>query len=223
MLEQKKKLAIVVFGAIYLVFGLILIYMLFFNVGLALDEKYDVEKGAKAVFFKNIGSRDIRDVTISYIDEAGNKKELEKIPLAVPGQENELDIIGITAQNEVVILVEAPFHLSVEKKVALSASSIGLVYNLQFPSLVIAKSPLMFKLEMCNNLDFDREIIVEEIHSEEFFSEVTEAKNVSLGPDGCTSIDYTIVPLKEGSTVIYFNVKVANNTEKIERKIEIIG
>ncbi len=105
----------------------------------------------------------------------------------------------------------------------MSASSAGLVYNLQFPSLVIAKSPLLFELEMCNNQDFDREIIVEEIHSEEFFSGVTEAKNVSLGPDGCTSIDYTIVPLKEGATIIYFNVKVANNTEKLEKRIEITG
>ena len=223
MIEQRKKLALVVFGAIYLVFGMILIYTLFFNVGLALDEKYDAEKQEKVVVFRNMTSRDIKDVTVSYIDELGNKKELKKIPLAFPGQEIEIDIAGIDAKDDALLVVEAPFHLTVDRRVALKASRSGLAYNLQFPGLVIAKTPLLFELEMCNNLEIAREIIVEEIHSEEYFAEITEAKNVALDPNGCITIDYTLVPLKEGSTVIYFNVKVANNTEKLEKKIDITG
>ena len=223
MLEQKKKLALVVFGVIYLVFGLILLYMLFFNVGLTLDEKYDAEKGDKILVFKNASSRMIKDITISYIDETGKKTELQKISSSAPDSENEINLSEFMGKTEIGIVVEAPFHISVDRKVALKASSTGLAYNLQFPGLVIAKTPLMFELQMCNNLDFNREVTVEENHESEFFAEAPETKPVSLEPNGCTTLDYTLVPLKEGSTVIYFNVKVANNTEKLEKKLDITG
>jgi hypothetical protein len=223
MLEQRKKLALAVFGVIYLVFGLMLVYMLFFNVGLALDEKYDAEKGDKILVFKNASSRVIKDITISYIDETGKKTELQKIVAAAPGSETEINLSQFMGKSELDIFVEAPFHISVDRKIALKASSTGLAYNLQFPGLVIAKTPLMFELQMCNNLDFNREITVEESHETEFFAEAPATKPVSLEPNGCTTLDYTLVPLKEGSTVIYFNVKVANNTEKIEKKVDITG
>ena len=223
MLDRRKKLAIAVFGVIYLVFGLIFVYMLFFNMGLSLDEKYDVEKGDKVVVFKNASSRVIKDIFIGYIDEVGRKNELMRIPAAYPGYETELDLSALRGESEIILVVEAPFHISVERKIALKASSTGLAYNLQFPGLVIAKTPLMFQLQMCNNLDFTREITVEENHEKEFFAEELSTKPVTLGPNGCEVIEYTLVPLKQGATVIYFNVKVANNTEKLEKRIEITG
>src|SRR3989344_1062153 len=213
MIADGKKLSLIVFGVIYIVFGGMLVYTMFFMDGLSFDDKYVPETGLREVFFRNSSQRTINDVTISYIGPSGEKQVIRKILSVAPQEQVALDLDEFAGQGDILLVAEAPFHLTVERRIPMKASDTGITYNLRLPGAIISGSPLAFELEMCNDLDFKRDVTIEEGHREEFFSEQPITDSVSLEPNDCAIISYTLTPLKEGSTGIYFNVKVANNTE----------
>src|SRR3989338_6055 len=221
MNEGRRRLVVMFFLFIFVVFGGMLAYLTLFNTGLEIDERFNPETGEKIVLFKNNSSRIINNVVISYIHPVEGKKALDDFPAVKPQQEVPLDFNSIRNLGQITIVAEAPFHQAVEKLVVLKAGETGLVYNLNFPSKIFKGSTFNFEFELCNEQAGKKTTLITEVHNETFFAEGGTEKEIEIDSMDCTQVTYFLTPTQTGETTIFFNVKIANNTEKLEKRVVI--
>ncbi|GEM_PF-2584193 len=216
MLYGKKKLAVTVFGLVYLVMFALLVWLFFFNQGL--DIVQTTEGAFAKVFVKNTGNREINNVTVS-AQVNGQKIQLAKIEKLSPNEMAEVDFSGLNVP-QAVLIAEAPFYSPIEKTLVLGTSS-EFDFTVQSPQLGFVNTQARFFVETCNNTIQEREVIVEIDAEEAFFEESFFSKNVVLPPKECKSETFDLLPTALGQTTINFNIKAANYNEKITKSLEV--
>lgn len=213
MLPEHRKKTLLFFLFIYALFGLILIYLLLFNIGLEIVERLDPSTGGKSVFVKNGSSRTIYNISGSYV-ENGEKKEILSIWELKSGQEKEITYDFPAELRVVELIVEAPYHQSVSKGILLGFGRTGLSYNFRVPQRIFKDVQFPFVLEICNDTNITKDALVEERHDQSFIEDELSIKSVTIAAWDCDDLEYLFTPKKVGLTAINFNIKVQNIMDK---------
>lgn len=224
MLPEKRKRVVLFFGLIYALFFVLLYYLLLFNQGLALVERADEATGKTFAVVSNESSRVIYNVKISYINVAGQKVTLEELPKLMPSAEQAVSLASLPGElKEAKVVAEAPFHVSVEKRVATQAVSktIRLSISISAPETAIIGSAFTLTLKVCNQGDAVENVRIEEQHSLDFFPQDMNSTAIGVANGKCKTLEYRFMPAKDGETVIYFNIEAYDTIQKIEKNIRI--
>lgn len=217
---SNKKRIISVFILIYLVFGIALVYLLFFNTGLTLVQQVD-ESVLNKVFVKNDSIHIIKKIQISYLNPEGSKVTFQEIPALSPSNTADVDISKIEFQ-KFQLFAEAPFHSPVNQTIAMNESkkATNLKSTILASKVAFISLAYELKMELCNNSKADlADVAIEERHDTSYFKEVPRKDVFDLKAGKCLSKDYSFMPIAEGQTTMYFNI-LADNTAETQ-KIEI--
>lgn len=224
MIPEKKKRVVATFAVIYLIFGIALTYLLLFNSGIMVNEKPNPSTGRTSLIVSNESSHLIYNISVSYLQESGAKKEISNIFKLAPGETETVSLIEIpSSMEEAEVHIEAPFHVLVTKKVALeTARTVNLQIKVSAPRTTYVGSPTNLNLEICNHGDPVRDISVDATYAEEFFTNAIAQKTIgTLTFKECESLLYVFNPKKAGTTKIYFNINAYDTTQEIEKELTI--
>lgn len=219
LIGKGRKIAF--FLVIYLVFGLILIYLINFNIGLELAKETD-ELGTR-VFLRNSSMHLIRNVDV--VNENGIEiASFEELP---PGEERILSLRGKSAST---LTANAPFHFSVEMPLAEGSGSVGgidpnasLNYTTQYFDEVYLEEEFPVILNVCAfGGDVSGVEIVPEFEEEkvEFLG---EGISLDLAKNSCQEASFSFKALAEGQTQITFNIDALNSITEANVNITILG
>ncbi len=222
MLPEKRKKVALYFLAIVAVFSVILAYLLFLNIGLEMGERANPQTGMREVYIGNSSSRVIYNITVSYFDAEGNKKQIAAIDSLRPGEQYGIQIPELQGMTSIKIIAEAPFHQALIKTVSpFAARKVEIGLSLRAPEVTFVGSLLALELELCNNGDDVDNVIVGEAHDESFFGAFAEERTLSIKGGECTVQHYELMPKKAGETTIYFNITAYGSTDKLQKKIMV--
>ncbi len=218
MIPQKGKHTMMLFLVIYIIFAGMLVYLFLFNTGLEITEQFNDTTNQKEVYLSNTTNRVINKVTVSnYKDEV--RTQIAFIPQLQPHEKIKLEL-GKLKESQVNLLVEAPFHLGVEKLIVIKVTGKGII-NITFPEDILFGNSFPFELELCNESTQEEKFRVEEEHDPGFFSEPNKTDIAALPANECKKIEYTLLPIQKGNTTIYFNVESSNSNEQYQQIILI--
>ena len=223
MIPEKAKKIMYGFLVIYLIFGIILVYLFAFNSGLEIKEDFNRENNTKVVYIHNTTTRTINNVELKYKSgEIEQEFDLMKIEQLYPNQEVEISFQGIE-DLEVDLIAKAPFHLTVEKKIILQGvkNKEDLTIALDAPSNARFGESFEFNLEICNTADTEKQAKIEEKHETTFFSEPNKTSTTTLEPGECKKTDFELLPIEKGITTIYFKINISNTIKEIEHRISV--
>ena len=207
MLPDKRKKAIVYFTAIFFVFIGALIYLMIFNTGLKIEENIDDLSMQKKVFITNDSAKTIKNVSISYL-EGTKKVKILGINRLKPNQTAEIVYSFPSGVEKATLIAEAPFYQTVSKEIAIGKPSTGMRYSIKSPQQIFEGAKFKVSLQICNPSTIEKQALVEEKHSPDFFSEGMITASVKIDADSCRNTDYELTPKAKGSTTIYFNINV---------------
>ncbi len=211
MFLEAEKRKFLVFGVIFAVFAIIIIYLLFFTAGLKFSKEF--ESGKTKVFIENESVHLIRNIKIF-----ANEELLQEVLELKPGEKSE---IILPASPFVKLSAQAPFHSTITTDISISnISNVDFKYSTSYPKPVLAGFGFELALELCNNGDGVR-VNVNETHDKEFFEEGFQADSISVAGKECKTIKYNLTPLKKGETLLSFNIKSENFNESFEQTIQV--
>ncbi|MEK6957404.1 MAG: hypothetical protein AABW99_00275 [archaeon] len=219
MMPEKAKKAKFFFLAVYALFGIMLIYLFLFNTGLAIEEKFNEENGQKEIYLKNTTDRQINNVTVKYREEEGEPKDLNMFASLAPNEEQRIYTGSISA-NQATIIVQSPFHSTIEKLVVLRAKQ-EITLTMSFPSDILFGKSFAFSVEACNNTATEKQVKIAENHEKGFFSEPNKTDTITLKAVECKQIDYSLIPIQKGGTTIYFNLNTENNVDQFQQTVTV--
>lgn len=161
MLEARRSKVIKVIAVIALVFGLSLIYFLFFNTGLSLTPDPS-DQGGK-VIVANTSVHLIRDISVHFI--VNNQLiEVEKITVLAPGESHYVELLDqYIWDGKYVIQVSAPYHLSQQVIVQARSNQVdnaNVSFTFQYPSIGLVDQPIDVEVGACNNESFSLDVKV---------------------------------------------------------------
>jgi len=159
----------------------------------------------------------IYNVYVKYEDDSG-QNEVVKFDSIEP-KEKKLVPVDDIDQTQVTLVVESPFHATVERLIVLRAKE-KRTLKINFPDAVIFGKAFGFSIEVCNNVE-EELIRIEESHENSFFSEPNKRDTFTLEKGECRSVLYSLTPVQRGDTTIYFNVNTANSTEQLQQKLTV--
>ncbi len=224
MISENAKKSRMVFLFIYLIFAVLLVYLFMFNTGLEITENVDVNANLKQVFLENTTNREINNISIFYKEneQIENAEFLEKIDTLKPGEKKLVEFEGIDS-NQIVLIVKSPFHLTFEKMVLVNPTSTkkDVSVSLDIPSNVLFGKNFEFHVETCNDSTEQQQIKIEEIHENRFFSEPSRTNIVTINSEECKITDYSLLPIMQGETTIYFKVNISNSIKELEQTVVV--
>lgn len=223
MLPEKRKRVVLFFILMFVMFAALLFYLMLFSQGLNLTESRDDTTGRTVAVVENESSRIIYNVTVSYVPEAGEKTALATFEKLMPGDKKNVSLVEIPeGVEEAKIVAEAPFHMKVEKRVAIGVSRvINFSISISSPEIAFLGTKFALKLEICNQGDAVEGVEIHEQHEAEFFSERNDTKTMGLAEDACDELHYELTPILEGKTTIYFNIKAYDNIQEMKKTVTI--
>ena len=217
MREHRKVIRF--FAVVYLVFSVALIYLLFYTPGLEFSMTETAEGGLD-VFIENNSVHIINNIEIEGLPE---EKVLE-IKQLLPREKIKLDF----GENSgaIHLSAKAPYHETVGADFTLwqpGEKIPNISYHLIIPELVLVGTPFNAEIEVCND---DEETIesmeFEQRHGTEFFAEEKSVQVLSLAARDCENLIFSLTPINEGTTTIYFNVKAQSYSKQFSRQVEIV-
>lgn len=220
MFSDKKRLAIIYFAIVYFIFVGILVYLLAFNTGIMIEEKLSEDGLSKQVFIRNASSKTINNLVVNRIDGNGVAK-IAEIKRLARNQVLEITSFIPKGVDKVSLVVEAPFYHAVAKEIVFSKPSTGLSYSIKSPSVVFIGMKFSVSIEVCNTTHVQKNILMEEKHDQGFFSEGSITGSADLAEGKCISKTYSLTPVKDGSTTIYFNVNVNGITDVQKASVKV--
>ena len=212
---EKKKRIIAFFAGVFVLYSGMLVFFILFTPGLDLVE----EKVGESIdiFVSNSSIHTIKEVRI----ETQEGRVLLSIPELKPGEKAAIPLQGLT--DLVVLNAKAPFHASVSRSISLKgAKGLKLSYETSFQTIAFTGIKFSVFLNICNSGSINiEELVVEEQHKADFFSESRQSKKTALKIGECKKLEFQLSPTKVGETEIYFNIDTLGVSEKFSRKIEI--
>lgn len=223
---EKKRLRIFkAFVIAYLFSAAALVYLLYFNFGLAVEGKTNLETGSVEIIVKNNSIHLISGIKVYYLNNSGIEEKVEEIESLSPKQEKQLNVSRQHAVDGVITLIaRASHHLSVSKQVKIEELGSGdLSVEVQAPAKAFKNSDFAVMLTTCNLGMPSNSIKVEVVSDNEFFASSQEEKTVPVEIGKCRELKYTFNSKKTGKTTIYFNITVGEVNKRVEKIVEIIG
>lgn len=218
MIAPKGKKILYFFLAIYAMFAVVIIYLFMFNSGLEIVEEFNEDELRKDVYVFNNTQRIIHKVNVKY--KIGNDEiDLNSFRFLLP-QERKLVPLDSLRLSQVTLVIEAPFHVTLEQLIVLRAAGETLI-KASFPSTVLFGKTFNFTMEVCNNSGREDKFKIEENHNPTFFSEPPRTDTLIIEDRSCKNVEYSLLPIQKGETTIYFNVDSSNTTDKVEQEIKV--
>ncbi|HZX19716.1 MAG TPA: hypothetical protein VFF13_01735 [archaeon] len=217
MIPQQTKKIVGYFIAIYIAFGLLLVYLFLFNTGLEIIEEFNEQTASKDVYIYNNTDRIINNVEIK-IRENETETEFAKLKFLAPKEKRLLELP--TTISQAIIIATAPFHVTVEKLVVLKVKGQNTV-KLSFPETIEFGKSFKFTVDLCNQNTDDTQYKIEEEHEPGFFSEPSKTEVTTIEATKCKTLEYTLTPIGKGETTIYFNVNSENTTDQVQQTITV--
>ncbi len=228
MIPQRRKQVVRIFVAMLFLLGVALIYLLLFNAGLNISERVTTTYGTdipvageREIAVQNVGDHIIYNIVVSYEWKNYGKTKILDIERLEPGQEFIVDYFFPEELEQVNLIVEAPFHQSVEKVVAARKSSVELSYEFSMQQFAFLEQPYSFSMKVCNSGPATSGIVIEERHSSGFFEEENITGSYDFRGNECKTIKYTLTPKTAGSTKINFLIRAGENEERLQRDVEV--
>ncbi len=218
MRQVKRRPVPGLFIFIFAALTALLAYLLFFNTGIEIREQVNPFSGGKDVFVVNTTDRVINNVQVKY-KAGGEEGDLNAIALLAPKEKRQLDM-SIIGERKVRIVVQAPFHLWIEKEIDLRTSTKKPI-SIGMPAAAEIGKPFEFSAEVCNYQQAEMNVKVEEIHEPLVFFSPNGEDSFTLNRDECRKIGYRLVPGKQGETTIYFNVNFANTNQQFQKVVSV--
>ncbi len=216
MREHRKVIAF--FAFIYLVFGASLFYLLLYTPGLEFSQE-ETEEGGLDVF---IGNNSVHIINSIEVARQSGEKVLE-IEQLLPGEKIKLDFSE--ESGAIIISAKAPYHETVGASFTVISPKEKvprISYQIIVPELVLVGTPFNAEIEACNDGEETVEgMEFEQNHEAGFFEEEESVQMLSLAVGACENLVFSLTPLKEGTTKIYFNVKARSYSKKFSRQVEI--
>jgi hypothetical protein len=139
---------------IYGVFGISLLYFLFFNTGLSLAPATSADGGVVTV--TNTSSHAIRDIVVEF-SKGGVHASVAKIPLLLPRESKQFPLTPAMANEngQIELFASAPFHLAVHSIIDAGQSSADVLSSFQFsyPDIGYVNEPVETGVNGCNTSD----------------------------------------------------------------------
>ena len=218
MLPEESKKILYFFLAVYVMFGVVIVYLFLFNSGLEIVEEFNEEELKKDVYVFNNTQRIIHNVSVK--QKIGNEEiDLNSFRFLLP-QERKLISVDNLRASQVTLLVGAPFHVTIEQIIVLRAIGETII-RASFPGTTLFGQTFNFTIEVCNNSGREDKFKIEETHDQTFFSEPGRKDTLTIGDRDCTSVEYSLLPIQKGETTIYFNVDSSNTIDKVEQIITV--
>jgi hypothetical protein len=216
--NARKKRAITVFVALYVVFAAVLAYLFFLSPSAKITE--DPATIGKMVYIENDSTQVMKNLQVYYIHEQ-EKKVLFETKKLYKGEKKEIDLTQITGMDEVELFVTADFHQTYSKKIPLIMQKLSMSYTVKTPADIFENAQFETILEICNTGNVATEVKVTQQHDLQYFTEDKEQKFAKINPETCNSFRYSLKPLKKGETVMLFKVEFQKSTEEIKKMIEV--
>jgi len=218
MIPEKSKKILYFFLAVYVMFGVVIVYLFLFNSGLEIVEEFNEEELRKDVYVFNNTQRLIHNVTVKR--KIGSEEiDLNSFRFLLP-QEKKLIPLDELRVSQVTLLVGAPFHVTIEQIIVLRTTGETLI-RASFPSTTLFGKTFNFTMEVCNNSGGEDKFTIEETHDPTFFSEPARKDTLTIEDRKCKSVEYSLLPIQKGETTIYFNVDSSNTTDQVEQTITV--
>ncbi|HZX33829.1 MAG TPA: hypothetical protein VFF09_00450 [archaeon] len=220
MIPEKAARVRFAFLIVYFIFGVIIIYLFMFNSGLAITEDFDAENSSKIVYVENTTDRAINNVSLKYMEAPGTaEKDLNFFPRLLPHERKRVFFDDVSSQS-IVLVLESPFHSTIEKTVVLQAQS-DVAVKLNFPDGIGFGKSFSFAVEACNNKKEEAQVKIEETHEKGFFSEPNRTDVVTIAAGECRAVSYSLLPVQKGETTINFNVNIANTIKQFGQRVSV--
>jgi hypothetical protein len=212
--KRQKQMRYYFLGIVGLYIG-VLIILLFFMPGLSLVGR-EVNDEIQ-LYVVNDSVHAIREIDVS----TNQGHVLLQIPLMLPQEEIEIPLRGL--KGYVIVQAHAPFHSTTFRAISLSGTQ-GV--NVSYETAISPTTQIGFAspvhVSVCNTGRIDLEqVLVEELHEDEFFAETNTKKQFSLDIGECEAVQFTLTPEKAGRTEIYFNINALDLSESFVRVIDI--
>jgi len=216
MIQEQRKKTLLVFLVVYIVFAILIVYLFLFVGGLEIQEEFNENTGEKEVYLVNTTDRVIHNISVKY-KEGDLEIDFNKFKFLAPEQKILLQLNRLS-QNQVTLVVSAPYHMTLEKLIAIRAKGETTI-KANFPSDILFGKTFSFSLDICNKSTNDQQFKIEEEHENGFFSEQSKKDIITIGPDECKKTQYSLLPTQKGETTIYFNVSSSNTNERLLQPI----
>ncbi len=218
MIESRRNRILLSFALVYLVFAGLLVFLLFFNVGLEFETIR--EGNLKTTALANNSVHIIDNITVGYLDGAGNFVELERVKSLAPGETIPLDFNKESVVNGAITFrAMAPRHQTAEKKVY---DIVKVDYQLTVPSKAFENAGFFVELLLCNTGAADvKNIGLDTTVNAEFLDSPNEIESFDLAVGECKLVSLNFKAKKSGTTAIVFNLESDSFNESIRRDIDI--
>ena len=202
-------------------FGLITLYLLFFNVGLALKNPVSKE-GTFSIDLTNTSTHKITDIKVYYIKDQ-NRHLIFNIDELMPNEAVTIPLKREYSENgKIRLIAEAPYHKTVVKELSLGQirpSNVQL--EISAPRAFFVNLTSEISLNACNISDELADVIIVLEAPKALISAEKEMAKFKLLPKECKKVSFTVKPSAAGDTTIYFNLVANNIAEKYPLHIVI--
>lgn len=219
MLELRRKRVLHVMGGVLLVFGVFLLYFLFFNSGLQMAA--DPAMPTQFITVSNDSVHQIRDISVSYV-KAGKTIEIEKISKLNPSESRVVPLNPeFVEKGAFTLQVSAPFHLG--KQIAIDArtldpSAANISFSFQYPSIGIVGQPVRASVDVCNNELFAISATLALFVQDPSLASDPFPVPMLLSPRSCANADISFMPAAAAPT-LSFKIRVSTPSSVLVEKV----
>lgn len=217
-MDKRRKRILFFETILFIFFGTVLIYFLFFNTGLVIEGKQLPE----ALTVKNESIHQISFIELYYLNSEGKEVKFAEIELLNPGQFQEIPITGEEAvQGSIRVIARAPYHLELKHEINLKGEQpIELSFSLRIPNTAIKGKTFQAAINLCNKGTTQTTASIEPVLEEEFFS-MQEEKQAVIEAGECSETVFELNALKTGQTTVKFNISSGELIKEISQIMEV--
>lgn len=214
------------FAIIFVVFGGATAYLMFFQVGLDLEGKVDLNTGKLNVNVINESFHVIKDINVSYLDSSQVKQPLGEQQVTLkPFEKISLDLNKDQSVNgEIKVVIEAPYHLGSTHTITVKQLGIAEVTEEVIgPTKAFTGSSTTLTVKICNQGKTLENLTVAPLYNTSFFQNQINAVTTRLPENACVEVPFIFVGQKSGQTAIIFNISADSLSKRVKKDLEIVS
>lgn len=216
---KKSRKGPMAFLAFVLIVGIIFFYLLFFYSGLELQQTIN-EKDDRELVLINNSPLVVENIEV-FAGLVTGKQLIQIIPELKANERKTIVLTGIE-QPIIILIIESPFQKTIQQQIDLRAfQNIDIASKIIAPRTAFQGEDLNVSLQLCNNGSTLKDVRIEQKHETGFFLQKENTQLIDILTKTCETIDYTFTALKQGTTTIFFNIKVLDSMKTLTQEIEV--
>ena len=213
------------FAIIFVVFGGATAYLMFFQFGLNVEGKVNLETGKLDISVVNESFHIIQDINVYVMDSTGSQQSLgDQLFTLKPFEKKTVDVNKDHAENGKITLVTiAPHHLSAAKEITVKELGIAdITEEVQGPAKAFTNGSTAITVKICNKGKALEGLTVTPLYNTSFFQNEIKSTTVQLPENACVEIPFVFVGQKAGQTAIIFNITADSLSKRVKKDLEIV-